>query len=562
MTRLSAYVLPTEKQAPADAEALSHKLLVRAGMIRQVGAGLWSWMPAGWRVHQKAVQIVREEMNAIGGQELLMPVLNPAEWWQKSGRYDAIGAELFKLQDRRGAPMVLAMTHEEIVTMHVAQIVRSYRDLPQILYHFQTKERDEPRPRAGVLRTREFIMKDAYTFDRDPEGLEVGYQKHAGAYERIFDRAGLEWYAVESDVGMMGGTGAHEFMAPCAAGEDDVALAPGYAANVQIARAEARAVALPPALDAPEEVHTPGATTVAAVTQALGVEAGALLKAFPVVPEDGRGLTLIMVRGDHRVNETKLRNLLGGFRPARPDEFEDVIGPAGYIGPVGAGVPILLDEAVAQGGYVTGANKPDTHLRGVEPGRDFPCERADVRVVEAGDTVNGQAIRIEPAIEIGNIFKLGTRYSEPLGATYLDESGKQQLIHMGSYGIGPARIAAAAVEQFADEHGISWPRALSPWDVELVGLGKEGTPERELAERLYEELRGQNLDVLYDDRAAGPGEKFADAELVGVPLRLTVGRRTLDSGELEAQVRRGRDQRSLPLDGAAEAAAELWRSLP
>jgi prolyl-tRNA synthetase len=580
MTRLSEYVLPTEKQAPADAEALSHKLLVRAGMIRQVGAGLWSWMPAGWRVHQNAVQIVREEMNAIGGQELLMPVLNPAEWWQKSGRYDAIGAELFKLQDRRGAPMVLAMTHEEIVTMHMAQIVRSYRDLPQILYHFQTKERDEPRPRAGVLRTREFIMKDAYTFDRDPEGLEVGYQKHAGAYERIFDRAGLEWYSVESDVGMMGGTGAHEFMAPCPAGEDDVALAPGYAANVQIARADARPVTLPPGLDAPEEAHTPGATTVAAVTQALGVEAGALLKAFPVVPEDGRGLMQVMVRGDHRVNETKLRNVLGcAFRPARPDEFEDVIGPAGYIGPVGAGVPIVLDEAVAAGGYVTGANKPDAHLRGVEPGRDFPFERADVRVVEAGDTVNGQAIRIEPAIEIGNIFKLGTRYSEPLGATYLDEAGKQQLIHMGSYGIGPARIAAAAVEQFADEHGISWPRSLSPWDVELVGLGKEGTPERELAERLYEELSGQNLDVLFDDRAAGPGEKFADAELVGVPLRLTVGRRTLESGELEAQVRRGREQRSVPLEGAAragggagaeasavrraaEAAAELWRSLP
>src|ERR671913_353026 len=366
MTRLSGYFLPTEKQAPADAEALSLKLLVRAGMIRQVGAGLWSWLPAGWRVHQKAVQIVREEMNAIGGQELLMPVLNPAEWWQKSGRYDQIGAELFKLQDRRGAPMVLAMTHEEIVTMHVAQIVRSYRDLPQILYHFQTKERDEPRPRAGVLRTREFIMKDAYTFDRDPEGLEVGYQKHARAYERIFDRAGLEWYAVESDVGMMGGTGAHEFMAPCAAGEDDVALAPGYAANVQIARAEARPVGLPPALDAAEEVHTPGATTVAAVTRALGVEAGALLKAFPVVPEDGRGLTLIMVRGDHRGNETKLRNLLGGFRPARPDEFEDVIGPAGYIGPVGAGVPILLDEAGAPGGHPAGGNKPRTHPAGGE----------------------------------------------------------------------------------------------------------------------------------------------------------------------------------------------------
>jgi len=580
MTRLSGYFLPTEKQAPADAEALSHKLLVRAGMIRQVGAGLWSWLPAGWRVHQKAVQIVREEMNAIGGQELLMPVLNPAEWWQKSGRYDAIGAELFKLQDRRGAPMVLAMTHEEIVTMHVAQVVRSYRDLPQILYHFQTKERDEPRPRAGVLRTREFIMKDSYTFDRDAEGLDVGYRKHAGAYERIFDRAGLEWYAVESDVGMMGGTGAHEYMAPCAAGEDDVALAPGYAANVQIARAEARPVVLPPGLDAPEQIHTPGATTVAAVTEALGVEAGALLKAFPVLPEDGRGLTLIMVRGDHRVNETKLRNVLGtGFRPARADEFEDVIGPAGYIGPVGAGVPIILDEAVARGGYVTGANAPDAHLRGVEPGRDFPFEMADVRVVEAGDTVGGAAIRIEPAIEIGNIFKLGTRYSEPLGATYLDESGKQQFVHMGSYGIGPARIAAAAVEQFADERGISWPRSLAPWDVELVGLGKAGTPERELADRLYDELRGQDLDVLYDDRASGPGEKFADAELLGVPLRLTVGRRTLESGELEAQVRRGREQRGVALDSAATTAdrsggetdsirraavavAELWQSLP
>src|ERR671911_902199 len=262
MPRLSGYFLTTEKQAPADAEALSHKLLVRAGMIRQVGAGLYSWLPAGWRVHQKAVQIVREEMNAIGGQELLMPVLNPAEWWQKSGRYDAIGAELFKLQDRRGAPMVLAMTHEEIVTMHVAQVVRSYRDLPQILYHFRTKERDEPRPRAGVLRTREFIMKDAYTFDRDAEGLDVGYQKHARAYERIFDRCGLRWYRVESDVGMMGGSGAHEYMAPCPAGENDVALAPGYAANVEVASATPQSVELPASLDAPERVDTPGLTAV------------------------------------------------------------------------------------------------------------------------------------------------------------------------------------------------------------------------------------------------------------------------------------------------------------
>ncbi len=562
MTRLTGYLLPTEKQAPADAEALSHKLLVRAGLIRQVGSGLWSWMPAGWRVHQKAVQIVREEMNAIGGQEMLMPVLNPADPWQRSGRYDQVGPELFKLQDRRGAPMVLAMTHEEIVTTHVAQLVRSYRDLPLILYHFQIKERDEPRPRAGVLRTREFIMKDAYTFDRDEEGLEAGYQKHITAYDRIFDRAGLEWYRVESDVGMMGGSGAHEYMAPCAAGENDVALAPGYAANTEIATATPQPVELPPRLDAPEAVHTPGQTTVAAVTRELGVPAGALLKAFPVIVDD-RGLVLVMVRGDHRINEFKLRNALGaGFRPAQEDEFADRIGPAGYIGPVGTDVPIVLDAGVADGGYITGGNRPDTHLRGVEPGRDFAFERADVRTVEAGDTVNGSAIRIEPAIEIGNIFKLGTRYSEPLGASYLDTDGTARPIVMGSYGIGPARIAAAAVEQYADEHGISWPRSLSPWDVELVGLGKEGTPEHELAERLYRELGETGLDVLYDDRAAGPGEKFADAELLGVPLRLTVGRRTRQAGEVEAQVRRGREQRNVPLEGAAEAAADLWQSLP
>src|SRR5215203_2201424 len=305
MTRLSQYLLPTEKLPPADAEALSHKLLVRAGMIRQVGAGLWSWLPAGWRVHQKAVQIVREEMNAIGGQELLMPVLNPAELWQKSGRYDAIGAELFKLKDRRGAPMVLAMTHEEVVTMHVAQVVRSYRDLPQILYHFQTKERDEPRPRAGVLRTREFIMKDAYSFDRDPEGLAVSYDKFVGAYDRVFERVGLEWYRVESDVGMMGGFGAHEYMAPCPAGENDVALAPGYAANVEVASADAQPVELPAGTPAPERVETPGLVTVADVAGRFEVPGGALLKAYPVMVED-RGLVLVMVRGDHRVNDIKL----------------------------------------------------------------------------------------------------------------------------------------------------------------------------------------------------------------------------------------------------------------
>jgi prolyl-tRNA synthetase len=560
--RLSQLLLPTERQPPADAEALSHKLMVRAGLIRQLGSGLWTWLPAGWRVHQRVVQIVREEMDAIGGQEMLMPVLNPRELWRRTGR-DEID-EVFKLKDRRGADMVLAMTHEEAVTYHVAQVVRSYRDLPQILYHFQTKERDEPRPRAGVLRTREFVMKDAYSFDRDRDGLAESYDKHVGAYDRIFDRVGLEWYRVESDVGMMGGFGAHEYMAPCPAGENEVALAPGYAANVEVASAEAQTVELPAPRNGPESVDTPGMTTIDAVARHLGLPAGALLKAFPVVTED-RGMVVVVVRGDHRVNEIKLQNALGSpFRPARPEEVAEQVGPPGFIGPVGIDLPVLLDEAVTPGPYVAGANAPDAHLLGVEPGRDFPYDAVDVRVVEAGDRVNGHVLHIEPAIEVGNIFKLGTRFSEPLGAKYLDESGKEQLVWMGSYGIGPARIAAAAVEQSADEKGISWPRAIAPWEVELITLGRPGTPEREAADTLYEELKAAGVDVVYDDRDAGPGEKFADAELLGCPLRLTLGKRSLQSGAIEAQVRRGlRDHEGgIPLAGAAEAVAQLWRSLP
>ena len=428
MPRLSEYLLPTEKSPPADAEAISHKLMVRAGLVRQMGAGLWTWLPAGWRVHERVVDIIRSEMNAIGAQEMLMPVLQPAEPWRKTGRLEI--EELFKLNDRKGSELVLAMTHEEAATFHIAQLVRSYRDLPLIVYHFQIKERDEPRPRAGVLRTREFIMKDSYSFDRDQAGLEERYALHVGAYDRIMASTGLRFYRVESDVGMMGGLGAHEYMAPCPAGEDRIALAPGYAANLEVA------------------VNSPD------------------------VQQDGDG-------------------------------------------------------------YVR-------------------C---------------GERLTIEPAIEIGNIFKLGTRYSEPLGARYLDESGHEQLVWMGSYGIGPARIVAAAVEQFADEHGIAWPKALAPFAVHLVGIGKPGTPERDAAERVYEELVEGGVEVLYDDRDLGPGEKFADAELLGCPLRLTVGRRAIESGEIEVQVRRGREAGpALPLEGEpgelVRALDELWQSLP
>ena len=560
MTRLSQAFVPTLKDAPADAEAISHKLMVRAGLIRQLGAGLWTYLPAGWRVMRKVEAILREEMDAIGCQEVFMPVLQPAEIWRTTGRYEI--DELFKLEDRKGAAMVLAMTHEECLTYHVAREVRSYRDLPLMLYHLQTKERDEPRPRAGVLRTREFTMKDAYSFDRDEAGLQRAYDAQAGAYERIFDRCGLRWYKVESDVGMMGGSGADEFMAPCAAGENDVALAPGYAANVEVASATAQPVELPPALDAPEPVSTPGLTTVEQVSGELGVAPGALIKALPVIVE-GRGMVLVLLRGDHRLNEIKLQNALGTpFRQAGAEEIAAELGPVGYIGPVGAKIPVLKDAAIAGDSFVCGANQADTHLRGVQPGRDFEFEEVDVRTVEAGDTApGGGTIEIEPAIEIGNIFKLGTRYSVPLGATFLDENGEEQPIVMGSYGIGPARIVAAAIEQLADEKGIVWPRAIAPWQVQLVSLAKPGEPEREAADRIYEALLAAGVEVLYDDRDAGPGQKLTDAELLGCPLRIVAGRRGLANGIVEATERASGAEHELPVEDAAERAIALLDGL-
>ncbi|HEX6781388.1 MAG TPA: proline--tRNA ligase [Solirubrobacterales bacterium] len=560
MSRLSQTFLPTLKDAPADAEALSHKLMVRAGLVRQLGAGLWTYLPAGWRAQRKVEAIIREEMEAIGCQEMLMPVLQPAEAWEKTGRY-AI-EELFKLEDRKGSPMVLAMTHEEAVTTHVARDVRSYRDLPLMLFHIQTKERDEPRPRAGVLRTREFTMKDAYSFDRDAEGLDRSYELQAGAYERILDRGGIRWYRCEADVGMMGGSGAHEYMAPCPAGENEVALASGYAANVEVATAEPQPVELPAPLGAPEEVDTPGLAKVEEVAAHLGLPQGAFIKTLPIIVE-GRGMVLVLLRGDHRLNEVKLRNGMGtGFRQASAEEIEAQLGPVGYLGPVGSGLPIIRDAALTGSSYVTGANKPDTHLGGVDPARDFESYEMDVRTVEAGDTaLGGGTVEIETAIEVGNIFKLGTRYSEPLGATYLDENGAEHPIVMGSYGIGPARIVAASIEQRADERGIVWPRSLAPWDVHLVSLAKAGEPERDAADRLYEELRATGAEVLYDDRDAGPGEKLTDAELLGCPLRVVAGRRGLANGVVEASERGSGNEHELPLEGAAARALELLAGL-
>ncbi len=560
MARLSRYLLPTVKQPPADAEAVSHKLMVRAGLIRQVGSGLWTYLPAGWRVQRRIEQIIREEMDAIGAQEMLMPVIQPVELWQKTGR-DQI-SELFRLEDRKGAPLVLAMTHEEVVTFHVSREVRSYRDLPLILYHFQTKGRDEPRPRAGVLRTREFIMKDAYSFDRDEAGLDASYEAHALAYQRIFDRCGLQWYKVESDVGMMGGAGAHEYMAPCAAGENEIALADGYAANVEVASARPRPPQPGPVLDAPETAGTPGQTTVEAVSAALGVHPSALLKAMPMVGEDGVSPLLVLLRGDHRLNETKLRNATGReLRQARDDEIASLFGSAvGFTGPVGCEVEVLADGALEaqDDGYVCGANRAGEHLRGVAFGRDFTATFADVRNVEAGDTApGGGAIEVVPAIEIGNIFRLGTRYSEALGATFLDENGAEHPIVMGSYGIGPARIAAAAVEQLADDAGIVWPKSIAPFDVHVVAVGKAGEEAPQRAAQVYEELLAAGVSAVLDDRDAGPGAKFADAELLGCPVRVTIGKRAIEAGEVELHLREGMQSRSAPIGEAAAAAIAL-----
>ena len=561
--RLTGRFWPTLRDAPADAEAISHKLMVRAGLVRQLASGLYSIMPLGLRVIKRVDAIIREEMDRIGAQEIFMPVLHPAEIWEQTGRYGL--SEQFRLEDRTGRKMVLAMTHEEIVTWHAAREIRSYRDLPQSWYHLQTKMRDEPRPKSGMLRVREFIMKDSYSFDRDDAGLNRSYEAHRDAYGRIFDRCGLRWYMVESDVGMMGGAGAHEFMAPSAVGENVVARSDAYAANLEIATSVAREPEFGPDPGAPEAFDTPGIETIAQLAEFANLDEAVLAKSVVVVTEAGP--VLAIVRGEHQVSTVKLTNLVGPYRAAHPEEIVQWFGAdPGSLGPVGVRekVRIVADESIGRGHYVTGANRTGVHLRGVVLGRDFQAETADIREAMAGEgcPISGLPLELEPVIEVGNIFKLGTRYSEPLGATYLDKDGTEQLIAMGSYGIGPARIAAGAIEHGNDEAGIVWPKSIAPFDVHLVLIGDPGTPPAEFADRLYEELTDGGLDVLFDDRAGlSPGQKFIEAELLGCPVRVTVGKRTLPDGPLEVQIRRGREKREIPLAGAAAAIRQMWDAL-
>ena len=563
--RLDGRFWPTVRDDPADAEAISHKLSVRAGLVRQLAAGLYTVTPMGLRVIQRVEAIIREEMNHIGAQELLMPVMHPAEIWEATGRYGL--SEQFRLEDRGGRKMVLGMTHEEIVTWHAARELRSYRDLPQSWYQIQTKLRDEPRPKSGMLRVREFTMKDSYSFDADEAGLEKSYEAHSAAYARIFDRSGLLWYRVESDVGMMGGSGAHEYMAPSPSGEDVVArtASGSYAANVELAVSVAREPDFGDGPVAPEEFATPGIGSIEELAGFTGQHPATLAKSVVLVADSGP--VLAIVRGEHQVHEKKIAHLIGEHRAAHPEEIREWFGAdPGSLGPIGVSdaVRIVADSTIETGHYVTGANRDGFHLRGVVLGRDFQAETADIRTVIEGEaSVDGQGpIELVPVIEIGNIFKLGKKYSEPLGATYLDEKGQEQVIIMGSYGIGPARVAMAAIEQGHDENGIIWPTGIAPFDVHIVLIGDADSPQGEYAGVLWGQLSDLGLEVLLDDRPGlRPGEKFVEADLLGCPVRVTVGKRTLPDGPLEVMVRRTGDKSEIALDGAAEAIRALWAGL-
>ncbi|HEU0247862.1 MAG TPA: proline--tRNA ligase [Gaiellaceae bacterium] len=541
VARQSQLFIPTLREAPADADAVSHKLLVRGGYIRQVAAGVWTFLPLGWRVHQKVVQIIREEMDAIGGQEMLMPVLTPFELWQQSGR-DYI-QEIFRLQDRAGREYVLPMTHEETVTFHAKEI-SSYRQLPQLLYHFSIKERDEPRSRGGLLRLREFIMKDAYSFDRDEDGLAKAFELNEGAYHRMFERAGLEYSAVQAESGMMGGKESVDFLAPSGSGENTLVTCENgdFAADLEIARGVPRSPDFPAAHGAPKEVATPGVTTIEALAEQLGIDSAATSKAMPVVTTAGK-LVLGLVRGDDRLSEPKMVGVLeSDYRPATDAEIRTAFGAGGgSLGPVGVDIEVIADEALGKGHFVAGANRDGWHLLGVEAGRDYAPRFADIREAREGDRcpMCGGLLRFQTAIEVGHIFKFGSRYSEPLGATFLDEDGTEKPLVGGSYGVGPARVMAAAVEQSHDENGIVWPAAIAPYDVHVLSLDGGAAEVLARAEEAAGTLAEGGFDVLLDDRNERPGEKFADADLIGCPVRVIAGKKTLDDGAVDVRRRDG-----------------------
>ncbi len=559
----SRLLIPTLKETPAEAEVVSHQLMLRAGLIRKLASGVYTWLPLGLRVLRKVERIVRQEMDAAGAQEILMPGVQPAELWQASGRWDHYGRELLRFQDRHDHHYCLAPTHEEVVTDLVRREVRSYRDLPLNLYQIQTKFRDEIRPRFGVMRAREFIMKDAYSFDVDEEAAAESYRIMRQAYTRTFQRLGLRFAVVEADTGSIGGSFSHEFMVLADTGEDALVScsACGYAANTE------KAEVAPPAGEPPapaaelKRVDTPGVHTVEEVAAFLKVRPEEVAKTL-VYLADGQPVAA-MVRGDRELNEVKLKNLLGAaeLELAGPEVIQEVTGgPVGFSGPVGLSIPLYADaELYAAAALVVGANQADAHLVGLHLGRDVPqARKADLRLVAPGDPCPrcGGDLTFARGIEVGHIFRLGTKYSQALGATYLDPQGQQRPIVMGCYGIGVSRIVAAAIEQGHDEDGIVWPLPIAPMSVTILPLAREGQVW-DTARSLYRDLVARGVDVLLDDRDLRPGVKFKDADLIGIPLRVVVGGRGLKVGKVELKHRAGGEVEMLPVEGAAEHLAAL-----
>lgn len=558
----SKLFIPTLRETPAEAEVASHRLLLRAGYVRQLSAGIYSYLFLAQRSLLKIMRIVREEMDAIGAQEMLLPALHPAELWQESGRWEVMGDNMFRLKDRSGRDLCLGMTHEEVMTAIARGELRSYKQLPQIWYQIQTKFRDEPRPKSGLLRVRQFLMKDSYSFDLDAAGLDVSYEKHHRAYCRIFDRCGLEYIAVEAHSGAMGGSQSHEFMVVSDAGEDFVVRCGqcGYAANLEKAVSAARppSVSDPEGDLEPEIFHTPGRKTIREVSEFTQLPETSQIKSLVMVA-DGRPV-LALLRGDHSLSETKLQGAIGAaeVRPAHPSEMREWFGAdAGSLGPVGVdSIRIVADHALkGRRNMICGANRDDYHLRHVTPGQDFQAEFFDLRQAAAGDACLqcGAPLEVVKAVEIGHIFKLGYKYSESMGLKVLTETGKEVPVIMGSYGIGIERILSAAIELYHDTDGMALPASIAPFELVITPVNKADSAQWEAALRIYEQARALGVDVLLDDRDERPGVKFKDADLIGIPYRITVGRKAA-SGVAELVERRSRSSQEIPV---AEAAPQV-----
>ncbi len=572
--RCSQILIPTVKEVPADAEIPSHQLMIRAGLIRKVASGTYTYLPLGWRTLKKIIEIVRQEMDRAGAQEILVPCMQPRELWQQTGRDSDYGETMCRLKDRHGRWNVLGPTAEEVFTFHAAHEINSYKQLPINLYQISPKFRDEFRPRFGVLRSREFMMKDAYSFDADPESLHQSYMAMYNAYCRVFERCGVEYVIVEAETGEMGGSGSHQFTVPCASGEDTTVYTEdgSYAANLEKAAVDPLTKQeADPNTPAPEDVHTPDVGTIEAVCGFLKTQPAQMIKTL--IYSVGETTVAALVRGDHELNPEKFTQIIGGAHSDLADEatIEQVTGAkVGFAGPVGLADKIdkmIVDHAVvAMAVGVTGANKTDYHTKNVVPGRDFPLEGdnivvADVRNAVQGDTYQGQTLLFKRGIEVGQVFKLGTKYSKKLGATFLDENGAEQPCLMGCYGIGINRIMASAIELYNDKNGIVWPISIAPFEVLVTPVNQDDQAVSETAEKIYADLTAAGIETLLDDRDLRGGVKFKDADLIGIPIRVTVGKKSVAEGNVEIKLRTETESTKMPISEAVGAVTERVQSL-